>query len=419
MPSRINIIKGFQDVVPPESRKWSRLFAAAARVFPRFGFTEVYLPVLEHTELFARGIGAGTDIVDKEMYTFLDRKERSLTLRPEGTASLVRAYLESGRGKGESVKWYYTGPMFRYERPQKGRYRQFYQIGAEAIGYPGPGTDAEVLVMLDRFFGEVAVPGLKLELNSLGCKECRPAYREALVKYLGGAKNQLCANCQERLGRNPLRVLDCKEDECKQAVAGAPAMMDFLCPACQDHFSGVKRDLEMVGLAYTINPRIVRGLDYYTRTVFEYLAETGLGAQNAVAAGGRYDGLVEEFGGPPTPGIGFAIGVERVALLMKEEEGRGPDFFIVALGEPARREGIRLLMELRDKKLSAEMPTDSGERSLKSQMKAAEKAGAKRAVIIGEQELSEKTYTLKNMETGEQTRVAFHEVDQLTTARRK
>jgi histidyl-tRNA synthetase len=410
MTDRVQIIKGFQDVVPPQSGKFARIEAAAREVFSTYGFQEVRLPVLEPTELFARGIGAGTDIVEKEMYTFPDKKGRSLTLRPEGTAGAVRAYLSAGLGKGEPVKWFYSGPMFRYERPQKGRYRQFYQIGAEAIGYEGPGTDAEIITMLDRFFKKLGVEGLKLELNSLGCAKCRPAFREALVKFLNSKKDALCEDCRRRLETNPLRVLDCKVESCKAAVSDAPAVLEFLDDECKAHFAGVKRDLEIVGVAYAVNPRIVRGLDYYTRTVFEYLALDGLGAQNAVAAGGRYDGLVEELGGPVTPAIGFALGVDRISLLLDQEESYGSDYFIVTIGDQARTEGVRLLVELRDKNISAEMITDAEERSMKSQMKAANKSGAKRVVIIGEDEINKGFINLKILETGEQKEILKQEV---------
>ena len=403
MTDRVQIIKGFQDVVPPRSIKFARIEAAAREVFLTYGFSEVRLPVLEPTELFARGIGTGTDIVEKEMYTFADRKGRSLTLRPEGTAGAVRAYLSAGLGRGEPVKWFYSGPMFRYERPQKGRYRQFYQIGAEAIGYEGPGTDAEIITMLDRFFKKLGVQGVKLELNSLGCKNCRPAYREALVKFLGSKKDALCEDCRWRLETNPLRVLDCKVEGCKAAVADAPAMLEFLDEECKAHFAGVKKDLEIVGVAYSVNPRIVRGLDYYTRTVFEYLAIDGLGAQNAVAAGGRYDGLVQEFGGPPTPAIGFALGVDRAALLAGGEESRPSALSIVVMGDAAREEGVRLLAALRDQGVVAEMLTDGVGRSMKSQMKAADKAGVKQVIIIGDEELKKGQYTIKDLKSGEQS----------------
>jgi histidyl-tRNA synthetase len=411
MTDQIQIIKGFQDVLPPESAKWARLEAAAEEVFGAYGYAELRLPVLERTELFARGIGADTDIVAKEMFSFADRKGRGLSLRPEGTAGLVRAYLNSGLGKGEAVKWWYRGPMFRYERPQKGRYRQFHQIGAEAIGYAGPGTDAELIHMLAAWFGKLGIGGerVQLELNSLGCPKCRPAYREALVKFLSTKKMELCPDCQRRLTTNPLRVLDCKVPECKAAVTGAPVTLDFLDDECQAHFAGLRRDLDTLGVAYAVNPKIVRGLDYYTRTVFEYLAPDGLGAQNAVAAGGRYDGLIAEFGGPPTPAIGFAIGMERVVSLMPETPAAGAGFFIVAMGEPARAEGLRLMARLRQVGARVEMITDGATRSMKAQMKAASRAAVAEVVIIGDEELGKGVYNIKDLKTGDQKLVAKEE----------
>ena len=409
MADQVQIIKGFQDVLPPSSAQWARLEGAAAEVFGCYGYREVRLPVLERTELFARGIGADTDIVEKEMFTFADRKGRSLTLRPEGTAGAVRAYLEAGLGKGEAVKWWYRGPMFRYERPQKGRYRQFHQIGAEAIGYAGPGTDAELIAMLAHWLQKLGVQGVKLEINSLGCPSCRPAYREALVQFLTGKKDKLCPDCQRRLEQNPLRVLDCKVAECQATVRDAPVTSDYLDEECKAHFTGVKADLALVGVEYVLNPRIVRGLDYYTRTVFEYLAVDGLGSQNAVAAGGRYDGLVAEFGGPPTPAIGFAIGVERVALLLEDRDQAAPRFFIVAIGEPGRAEGVKLLATLRDRGILAEMLLDGPGRGLKSQMKAAARSGATQVIIIGDDELAKGIYNIKDLASGEQKTVGQSE----------
>ncbi|MFO8057743.1 MAG: histidine--tRNA ligase [bacterium] len=403
MAGQFKIIKGFQDVLPPKSEAWQELEEEAGSLFSLYGFRPVRLPLLEYTSLFARSIGEDTDIVEKEMFTFPDRKGRSLSLRPEGTASVVRAYLNAGLGKGEAVRWYYTGPMFRYERPQKGRYRQFYQVGAEAIGYPGPGTDAEILVMLDRLFQRLEVhKTICLHINSLGCRKCRPDYRKALVDYLESRKNELCPDCLRRMETNPLRVLDCKVEGCRKAIEGAPAPIDHLCDDCRDHLQGVENDLQAAGVSYEVNPRIVRGLDYYTRTVFEHLAEDGLGSQNAVCAGGRYDDLVEEFGGPPTPAIGFALGVERVAMLMKESDEPRPEFFIVSWGDKARRAAVELLYNLRDRGVRAGMLTDGADRSVKSQMKAASREGAKVVIILGEEEVEKSLYTVKNLETGEQ-----------------
>ncbi len=410
MAGQFKIIKGFQDVLPPKSSTWQGLEEKARYFFSLYGFREIRLPILEHTELFARSIGEDTDIVEKEMFTFADRKGRSLSLRPEGTASVVRAYLGSGLGKGEAVRWYYTGPMFRYERPQKGRYRQFYQVGAEAVGYGGPGTDAEILVMLDRLFAALGIgETLSLELNSLGCGKCRPAYKKALVEHLQSKKDELCPDCLRRMERNPLRVLDCKVEGCKQAITQAPAPIDHLCPDCKEHLEGVEADLAAAGVKYKINPRIVRGLDYYTRTVFEHLAADGLGSQNAVCAGGRYDNLVEEFGGPQTPAIGFAFGVERVAMLMDTAALPVPSHYIVSWGEAARGQAVELLYGLRDRGVYAGMLTDGKDRSMKSQMKAASRQGAQKVIILGEEEAGKGVLTIKDLTTGEQESVKKEE----------
>jgi len=410
MAGQFKIIKGFQDVVPPKSATWQALEEKARALFSLYGFQEIRLPILEHTELFARSIGEDTDIVEKEMFTFPDRKGRSLSLRPEGTASVVRAYLSAGLGKGEAVKWYYTGPMFRYERPQKGRYRQFYQVGAEAIGHAGPGTDAEILAMLDRLFSALGIgENISLELNSLGCGKCRPDYKKALVEHLASKKDEFCPDCLRRMERNPLRVLDCKVEGCKKAITQAPAPLDYLCPDCREHLEGVKADLAAAGVNYKINPRIVRGLDYYTRTVFEHLASDGLGSQNAVCAGGRYDNLVEEFGGPQTPAIGFAFGVERVAMLMDTAALPAPSYYIVSWGERARGQAVELLYGLRDRGVYAGMLTDGKDRSMKSQMKAASRQGAQKAIILGEEEADKGVLTIKDLASGEQETVKKEE----------
>lgn len=406
MSERIQIVKGFQDVLPPRSLAWAGLERQARDLFRVYGFQEVRLPIVEPTELFVRSIGEDTDIVEKEMFTFPDRKGRSLSLRPEGTASAVRAYLEAGLGRDSAVKWFYLGPMFRYERPQKGRHRQFWQLGAEAIGHPGPGADAELIIMLERLFNSLGVmKKISLELNSLGCPACRPAHREALLGFLGSVKGRLCGDCARRLDRNPLRVLDCKLEGCQRALAEAPSPLDHLCGECREHFSSVREDLELMGVKHRVNPRIVRGLDYYTRTVFEFLAGEGLGAQNAVAAGGRYDGLVQELGGPATPATGFALGIERTELLMESGAGDRPDYFIAAAGGKARAEAKQLLFELRDRGLWAEMMLDEGGRSLKAQMKTAGKVSARAAIIIGDDELARGELTIKELESGEQRAV--------------
>ena len=402
MSKRYSVIKGFRDILPPESEQWQQIEEKARRLFQCFGFREVRLPILESTELFSRGIGAATDIVAKEMYTFADRKGRSISLRPEGTASLVRAYLEANLEQRGPQKLFYAGPMFRYERPQKGRYRQFYQLGVEALGYSGPAVDAEIMAMLRLLFEQLEVKKAVLEINSLGCRECRPAYREKLAAFLRGVKAELCEDSQRRVEDNPLRVLDCKEEKCRAVTADAPSVLDFLCEACRAHFEGLKKYLDLWETLYQENPRIVRGLDYYTRTAFEYLAEDGLGAQNAIAAGGRYDGLVEELGGPAVPGVGFAMGLERLALLLpkvKSEEGL-LDYFLVYT--PGMREAaLKWLMNLRRNNLRVEMYLEEEPKSLKAQLKLAAKS-AERLIILGEDEQARGKVIIKNLKTGRQ-----------------
>jgi len=402
----ITAIKGFNDILPGEVEKWQHIEAVARRVFELYGFAEIRIPILEKTELFARSIGDTTDIVEKEMYSFTDKGENAVTLRPEGTAGVMRAIIEHKLYSQDPVaKLYYLGPMFRYERPQKGRYRQFHQIGAEVTGVTDPTVDAQVLTMLGHFFAELGLTEPRLQINSLGCRECRPAYRQALTDFLRARLDQLCDDCRRRVETNPLRALDCKSAHCQEATAGAPSVLDHLCPGCDDHFAQTRRHLERVGTAYAINPRMVRGLDYYTRTTFELV--TGLlGAQSAVAAGGRYDGLIADLGGPEIPGIGFALGVERVALLLAGEEfKRRPDLFIAALGGPAQEEAFRLMCALQRQGVAVEL--DYAGKSLKSQMRRADKFNARFTLIIGEAELARGTAPLKEMDAGRQEEVAL------------
>ena len=407
---RYTAVKGFRDVLPPESEAWQRIEEQARELFQGFGFREVRLPVLEATELFTRSIGESTDIVAKEMYSFADRKGRSLSLRPEGTASLVRAFLEAGLDQGGPVKLFYSGPMFRYERPQKGRFRQFYQLGCEALGYAGPAVDAEIMAMLRLLFEKLGVTGASLEINSLGCRECRPGYREKLVAFLRGKENQLCADCRRRVEENPLRVLDCKEEKCRAAVAAAPTALDSLCEACRSHFAGLQNYLKLFETPYRVNPRIVRGLDYYTRTAFEYLAEDGLGAQNAIAAGGRYDGLVKDLGGPEVPGIGFALGLERLALLVPQrEEEPVLDYFIVYT-ETMRGQALKDLIALRRQGKRAEMYLEEEPKSFKAQMKLAGKSGCREIWIVGDEEFRNGMVKIKSAKTGEEVLKAGKEL---------
>lgn len=398
-------IKGFNDILPGEVETWHRIEETARRVFAAHGFSEIRIPVMEKTELFARSIGDATDIVEKEMYSFVDKGENRVTLRPEGTAGVMRAFIEHKLHALDSLtKVYYMGPMFRYERPQKGRYRQFHQIGVEAIGVAAPMIDAHVLLMLMHFFAELGLTEPRLMINSLGCPECRPPYREVLVAFLAARARDLCDDCRRRIGVNPLRALDCKVEGCRGATLEAPAMIDHLCDGCSHHFGAVRRYLDSSGTPYGIDSRMVRGLDYYTRTTFE-LVTSLLGAQSAVAAGGRYDRLLADLGGPALPGIGFAMGVERVALLLSGAERRDdvPALFIAALGEEARLRGFTLMAELLRQGIS--VAVDYEGKSLKSQMRRADRIGARHVLIIGEEEIARSLGVVKEMANGEQREV--------------
>ena len=400
----ITAIKGFNDILPDESGRWQHIEQAARAVFEMNGFSEIRVPIMEKTELFCRSIGDATDIVEKEMYTFVDKGDNSVTLRPEGTAGVMRAFIEHKLYAHDPVaKLYYLGPMFRYERPQKGRYRQFHQIGAEITGVHDPLADAQVLNMLSSFFREIGLDEPQLQINSLGCPECRPDYRTALLSFLEGRLDHLCEDCKRRFTTNPLRTLDCKVPGCIEATAGAPAMLDHLCSGCSDHFEGVQNYLGLIGTPFTINPRMVRGLDYYTRTTFEMV--TGLlGSQSAVAAGGRYDGLISQLGGPSIPGIGFAMGVERVALLLGERDfSRPPDLFIATLGAGERAYAFRLMSDLQKVGIRVEMDYEG--KSLKSQMRRADKLGARYSVVIGENEVADGKAIFKRMADGEQSKI--------------
>jgi histidyl-tRNA synthetase len=385
--------------LPGETEKWQFVEKAAREVFETFDFSEVKIPVLEKTELFTRSIGKTTDIVEKEMYTFLDRKGDSLTLRPEATASVVRAYIEHKLYKTNSpVKLYSLGPMFRYERPQKGRFRQFYQINAESFGQASPRMDGEVISLALCFFQKVGLMDLDLQINSLGCCRCRMGFKDELRSFLKDRTSDLCADCRRRLEVNPLRTLDCKEQGCKEVVFNAPSIVDFLCEDCSDHFREFKRSLTSLKIPYQVNPRIVRGLDYYTRTTFEIISPK-LGAQDAVAGGGRYDNLVSNLGGPDIPAVGFAIGWERLVSLLSEEDEsflRPLQLFIAALGKDALEEAYKLVNRFRLSGIKAEASYE--EKSLKSQMRRANKLNSRFVLIIGEEEFKSKKAILRDME---------------------
>jgi len=396
-------IKGFRDILPEETSVWQWIEAEARRVFEDFGFQEIRTPILERTELFSRSIGQETDIVSKEMYTFDDVKGRSLTLRPEATASVVRAYIQNKPYQTYPVqKFYSIGPMFRHERPQKGRFRQFHQINAELFGDPGPRSDADIIAMAVLLFRSIGLDDVTLNLNSLGCPDCRPRFKEELKDYLADKRDRLCEDCQRRADANPLRVFDCKVDSCKEVVSKAPSIDGFLCEACQEHFGSLKDCLSDLEIPFVLNSRLVRGLDYYNRTTFEIQTEH-LGAQNAVAGGGRYDGLVKLLGGPDHSAIGFALGVERVAALVGNEhplQDRRPDLFIAALGAAAARAAFTWSVGLRRNGLWAEI--DYGSAGLKSQMKKADRLGARHVLIVGDDELKTSRGALRNMLTKEQ-----------------
>jgi histidyl-tRNA synthetase len=397
-PAQITAVKGFRDILPDESARWRLLETEAFEVFARYSFEEIRLPMAEKTELFARSIGAATDIVEKEMYTFTDRGGTSITLRPEATASVVRAAIEHGLvGQERERRFFYCGPMFRRERPQKGRFRQFYQIGAEVLGRDDPVVDAEVIVLLRDLLERVGAGGAKFEINSLGDGRCRPAYREQLHGFAAERRERLCRNCQQRLERNTLRILDCKEEQCRKELVTAPLMVDHLCQPCADHLASVQRLLDASGVSVEVNPRIVRGLDYYCRTAFEITAE-GLGSQNAVGGGGRYDDLVAALGGPPVAGIGFAIGVERLAMVTEgiSASAGGPEVFIAPLGEEALTRGLVVATGLRGAGSRVELA--SGGKSLRTLMRRADRAGARHVLIIGADELSSGRGTVRDME---------------------
>lgn len=405
--------RGTQDVLPDQSAKWQHVEKVALETAARFGFKEIRFPTFEHTELFARGVGDSTDVVQKEMYTFLDKGERSITLRPEGTAGAMRSLIEHGVLAGAlPVKVSYLTSCFRYEKPQAGRLREFHQFGAELVGAASPAADAELIAMVNQIFDRLQIENIELEINSIGCPECRAQYNAALKEYFHSHEEELCETCRGRLDRNPMRILDCKSHICHKIAEGAPVILDYLCDDCRAHFEELKERLCDLGIEFTVNPTIVRGLDYYTRTVFEFVS-TAIGAQGTVCGGGRYDGLIELLGGAKTPSIGFGMGIERLLLLMEKTgvpfpEEKACDIYVGSVGKDASLRAADIVNALRAEGFVAE--SDLCGRSVKAQMKYADKIGAKHSCIIGDSELESGTVTVKNMQNGTSESVDLDEI---------
>ena len=404
--------KGTQDLLPPKSGEWQAVEEVMRSEAALHGFGEVRTPVFEHTELFLRSVGDTTDVVEKQMYTFNDKGGRSITLRPEGTAGAVRAMLEHALyNDGLPVKLYYLTSCYRYEKPQAGRLREFHQFGVEMFGAAAPVADAEVICLAKSIFDRLGVKNLTLELNSIGCPECRAKFHQALKEYFEGYRDQLCETCLSRLERNPMRILDCKSPVCSKIAEGAPHILDYLCDDCREHFEGVQSYLKAAGVEFVINPTIVRGLDYYTRTVFEFVSND-LGAQSTVCGGGRYDGLTEQMGGKPMAGLGFALGMERLMLVLEAQKIQMPappacEVYIASMGEAAGREAFRLVNELQHSGVAA--ACDLCARGLKAQMKYANKIGAAFTLVLGDNELAQKSAKIKNMKTGEEKPISLDE----------
>lgn len=405
--------KGTKDILPDQVYKWHFVEKAFSDIAKRYGFKEVRTPVIEHTELFQRGVGDTTDIVEKQMYTFLDYGNRSITLRPEGTSPVARAFIEHKQyGEVQPVKYYYDIPCFRYEKPQSGRLREFHQFGIEIFGTNNMMADAEVMALGYDFIKEMGIDDIELRINSIGCPSCRSIYREKLKEFLKPKYEKLCPTCQVRYEKNPMRILDCKSEICQEQVKGAPVMLDYLCKECETAFTMVKKDLESYKIPFTVDPGIVRGLDYYTKTAFEFVTNS-IGAQGTVCGGGRYDYLIEELGGPPIPGVGFGMGVERLLLVMEANGVKIPepeytDLFIAFIGEESMNFALELSHELRKEGFSILMDTLS--RNIKGQLKYADRLNVKKVAIIGEEELSKNEVTIKDMVTGTQSKVPFKEL---------
>ncbi len=412
--------RGTRDVLPQEVQKWHYIENTVKEVAGLFGYQEVRTPVFEHTELFERGIGDTTDVVEKEMYTFEDRGKRSITLKPEGTAPVVRAFIEHKLyAEVQPTKLYYITPVFRYERPQAGRYREHHQFGIEAFGAASPSMDVEVINFAMTVYRQLGLKGLELRINNIGCPQCRKAYHETLKAYLQNRLEKLCGTCQGRFERNPLRIIDCKNDACQEELVEIPLMIDHLCGECQDHFEGVKHHLAAIGLDYQVDPRIVRGLDYYTKTAFEIITDEA-GKKGTLCGGGRYDRLVEQCGGPSTPGVGFGMGLERLLLALETQNIPIPaanpmDLFIITMGDMAATKGFAILNQVREAGFSADQ--DHMGRGLKAQFKYANRINARYTIVLGEDELKNETVMLKHMESGQEERIGLTEI--ITTLSQK
>lgn len=408
-----NAPKGTKDILPDQVYRWHFVENRFADICAKYGFKEIRTPMFEHTEVFARGIGDTTDVVQKEMYTFNDHAGRSITLKPEGTSGAVRAFIEHKQyAEVQPTKYYYVTDCFRYEKPQSGRLRHFHQFGIEVFGTPNMLADAEVISLGYDFLTELGITEIELRINSVGCPECRSKYREALREFLYPHYDELCNTCKDRYERNPMRILDCKSEVCQQIAKGAPRMLDYLCDDCRQAFEELKQNLTSLGIEYTIDPNIVRGLDYYTKTAFEFVT-TKIGAQGTVCGGGRYDHLVEELGGPPIPGVGFGLGIERLLLLMEANqieipEENKPEVFVAVVGEAAKAFGLKLCRQLRQKGVIAEMDTLA--RNIKGQFKYADRLGARYTLVIGEDELAKGVVSLKDMSRSEQREISIDKI---------
>ena len=408
-----NAPRGTKDRLPAEIYKWHYVEKKFQDICDRYGFKEIRTPIFEHTELFKRGVGDTTDIVQKEMYSFQDYGQRNITLKPEGTSPVVRAFIEHKQyAEVQPTKYYYITPCFRYEKPQSGRLREFHQFGIETFGTPNMLADAEVICLANDFLKEVGIKDIKLRINSVGCPECRKKHREALKKFLEPKYDDLCNTCKDRYERNPMRIIDCKSETCQELTKGAPMMIDYLCDDCKKSFEEVQENLNALGIEFEVDPKIVRGLDYYTKTAFEFVTNS-LGAQGTVCGGGRYDQLVEEVGGPPIPGVGFGLGIERLLMLMEANGVEIPEpdqleVFIAVMGDRAKAFGLKLLRDLRNQGVKAEMDTLG--RNIKGQFKYADRIGAKYTVVIGDNELDEGKVSIKEMATSEQRMVKLDDL---------